>query len=272
MPATPCCARWRRACAPTCAPATSSPASAATSSAILIDRLADEEEAIAIADRVAAAFAQPFAIDGVEHFVTASIGIAVARPSGQRSASAELLIRDADAAMYRAKEGGRARCVLFDAEMRASAMRRLEVERELRHALDRDELALHYQPVISLQNRRDLRPRGAGALAASRPRPARPGRVRLDRRGQRPDRADRALGPGARLPADPRVARAAPGRPPLRRRRQPLRPPGRPPRPARDASPRSSPAPASTRSTCAWRSPRASWSRSRRRRSPRWRR
>ncbi|HEX5712387.1 MAG TPA: EAL domain-containing protein [Solirubrobacterales bacterium] len=119
---------------------------------ILIDRLADEEEAIAIADRVAAAFAQPFAIEGVEHFVSASIGVAVAHPSGRRSASAELLIRDADAAMYRAKEGGRARCVLFDAEMRASAMRRLEIERELRHALERDELTLHYQPVVSLQD------------------------------------------------------------------------------------------------------------------------
>jgi diguanylate cyclase (GGDEF)-like protein/PAS domain S-box-containing protein len=119
---------------------------------ILIDRLADEEEATAIADRVAAAFAQPFSIDGVEHFVTASIGVAVARPSDHRGASAELLIRDADAAMYRAKEGGRARCVLFDAEMRAGAVRRIEVERELRHALDRDELALHYQPVVSLRS------------------------------------------------------------------------------------------------------------------------
>ncbi len=119
---------------------------------ILIDRLADEEEAIAIADRVAAAFAQPFSIDGVEHFVTASIGVAVARPADQRGASAELLIRDADAAMYRAKEGGRARCVLFDAAMRAGARRRLEIERELRHALERDELALHYQPVVSLRS------------------------------------------------------------------------------------------------------------------------
>ncbi|HEX2708663.1 MAG TPA: EAL domain-containing protein [Solirubrobacterales bacterium] len=118
---------------------------------ILIDRLADEEEAIAIADRVAAAFAQPFSIVGVEHFVSASIGIAVARNSEQPTVNAELLIRDADAAMYRAKESGRARCVLFDAEMRAGAMHRLEVERELRHALDRDELTLHYQPVVNLR-------------------------------------------------------------------------------------------------------------------------
>ena len=119
---------------------------------ILVDRLADEDEALAIADRVAAAFAQPFSIDGVEHFVTASVGVAVARSSDGVGASAELLIRDADAAMYRAKEGGRARCVLFDAAMRASAVRRLEVERELREALDRDELALHYQPVVGLRS------------------------------------------------------------------------------------------------------------------------
>jgi diguanylate cyclase (GGDEF)-like protein/PAS domain S-box-containing protein len=119
---------------------------------ILIDRLADEGEAVAIADRVAGAFAQPFSIDGVDHFVTASIGVAVSRPGEERPVNAELLIRDADAAMYRAKESGRARCVLFDAEMRAGAARRLEVERELRHALERDELALYYQPVVSLRS------------------------------------------------------------------------------------------------------------------------
>ncbi len=118
---------------------------------ILIDRLADEEEAIAIADRVSAAFAQPFSMDGVEHFVSASVGVAVASAADQRAANAELLIRDADAAMYRAKESGRARCVLFDAEMRAGAVMRLEVERELRDALDREELALHYQPVVNLR-------------------------------------------------------------------------------------------------------------------------
>jgi diguanylate cyclase (GGDEF)-like protein/PAS domain S-box-containing protein len=119
---------------------------------ILVDRLADEDEAVAIADRIAAAFAEPYAMGGVEHFVSASVGIAVARPSTREPIDADLLIRDADAAMYRAKERGRARCELFDAEMRAGALRRLEVERELRQALERNELELHYQPLIALRS------------------------------------------------------------------------------------------------------------------------
>ena len=117
---------------------------------ILVDRLADEDEAIAIADRVAVAFSEPYSMGGADHFVTASIGIAVARPSGREPVDAELLIRDADAAMYRAKERGRGRCEVFDAAMRARAVSRLETERELRHALGRKELELHYQPVIAL--------------------------------------------------------------------------------------------------------------------------
>jgi diguanylate cyclase (GGDEF)-like protein/PAS domain S-box-containing protein len=119
---------------------------------ILVDRLADEDEAVAIADRIAAAFAEPYSMGGADHFVSASVGIAVARPSSREPVDADLLIRDADAAMYRAKERGRARCELFDAEMRAGALRRLELERELRHALERDELELHYQPLIALRS------------------------------------------------------------------------------------------------------------------------
>ncbi len=119
---------------------------------ILVDRLADEDEAVAIADRIAAAFAEPYSMGGADHFVSASVGIAVARPSSREPVDADLLIRDADAAMYRAKERGRARCELFDAEMRARALRRLEVERELRHALDRNELELHYQPLVALRS------------------------------------------------------------------------------------------------------------------------
>ncbi len=119
---------------------------------VLVDRLTDEEEAVAIADRVLAAFSEPFLVDGVEHFISASLGIAVARPSAHQPADPDLLIRDADAAMYRAKELGRGRIELFDAEMRARALRRLEVERELRQGIGRDELTLVYQPVICLAN------------------------------------------------------------------------------------------------------------------------
>jgi diguanylate cyclase (GGDEF)-like protein/PAS domain S-box-containing protein len=119
---------------------------------ILVDRLADEDEAVAIADRIAAAFAEPYAMGGVDHFVSASVGIAVARPSTREPVDADLLIRDADAAMYRAKDRGRARCELFDAEMRAGALRRLEVERELRRALERNEFELHYQPLLALRS------------------------------------------------------------------------------------------------------------------------
>ena len=117
---------------------------------ILVNRLADEDEALTIADRVAGAFSESYSMGGADHFVTASIGIAVARSTGREPLDPELLIRDADAAMYRAKERGRGRCEVFDAAMRARAVRRLETERELRHALDRDELELHYQPVVAL--------------------------------------------------------------------------------------------------------------------------
>jgi len=117
---------------------------------ILVDRLADEDEAIAIAERVATTFAEPYPMGGAEHFVTASVGVAVAHPGGTDPVDAEMMIRDADAAMYRAKERGRARCELFDAEMRARATHRLEVERELRSGLENQELVLHYQPMVAL--------------------------------------------------------------------------------------------------------------------------
>jgi diguanylate cyclase (GGDEF)-like protein/PAS domain S-box-containing protein len=117
---------------------------------ILVDRLTDAHEALAIADRVSVAFAEPYVMGGAEHFVTASVGIAVTPRSAVERVDAELLIRDADAAMYRAKERGRGRVELFDAEMRARAVHRLEVERELRYALDRNELTVYYQPVVAL--------------------------------------------------------------------------------------------------------------------------
>jgi len=94
-------------------------------------------------------FAQPFLLAGSEHFVTTSIGIALARGDEL----ADELIRDADAAMYRAKDRGRARYELFDEVMREHAIAHLQIERDLRRALERDELALVYQPILSLGGR-----------------------------------------------------------------------------------------------------------------------
>ena len=117
---------------------------------ILVDRLADEDEAVAIADRVSSAFSDAYLVDGIEHFITASLGIAVLRPTSEEPGDPDMLIRNADAAMYRAKDQGRARCEVFDAEMRARALRRLEVERELRQGIDREELVLNYQPMVAI--------------------------------------------------------------------------------------------------------------------------
>jgi diguanylate cyclase (GGDEF)-like protein/PAS domain S-box-containing protein len=111
----------------------------------------DEVHAADIAKRVLAAFAAPFVLEGQDHYLTTSVGIAL---TGRPSATAESLVRDADAAMYRAKDRGRGRYEIFDEDMRHRALARLQLEAELRRAVDRDELELHYQPVISLRSGR----------------------------------------------------------------------------------------------------------------------
>ena len=117
--------------------------------AILVEEVYDEREATVIADRIRDAFVDPFTVRGYDQFINASIGVAVG--SGA-SDDAESLIRDADAAMYRAKDEGRNRAELFDQEMRANAFERLETERELRRALEQEQLVLHYQPIVELAN------------------------------------------------------------------------------------------------------------------------
>jgi diguanylate cyclase (GGDEF)-like protein/PAS domain S-box-containing protein len=115
---------------------------------ILLEDIAGEHDAIEMAERVASVFTRPFVLDGNEHFVTTSIGIALAE-GGER---AEDLLRDAAAAMHRAKERGRARYELFDEALRGRALSRLRVENDLRRALERDELTVHYQPLVSLRD------------------------------------------------------------------------------------------------------------------------
>ena len=119
--------------------------------AVLCEGLPGERGAIEVAQRLLDAISVPIAIDDRPLFVNASIGIAV---SDGRSHSAESVVRDADVAMYRAKDHGGARFELFDSNMRQRMMERLKLEEDLRHALERDELELFYQPLVDLDLRR----------------------------------------------------------------------------------------------------------------------
>jgi diguanylate cyclase (GGDEF)-like protein len=118
---------------------------------ILLDGVVDVERALAIANRLRAAVAQPFQLQGREVVTSISIGVVV---SAARYRRAEDMVRDADMAMYRAKELGKARCEIFDTSMLAAAEERLVVESDLRHALERQELEVYYQPIVSLSEAR----------------------------------------------------------------------------------------------------------------------
>jgi diguanylate cyclase (GGDEF)-like protein/PAS domain S-box-containing protein len=114
---------------------------------VLCEDLASQNDAIAIAERVNESLSGPFEIDDAEVFVGVSIGIAF---PDDNDADPETLIRDADAAMYQAKDRGRARWVVFDNAMRASAVDRLDIENALRRALGRRELRVFFQPLVDL--------------------------------------------------------------------------------------------------------------------------
>jgi diguanylate cyclase (GGDEF)-like protein/PAS domain S-box-containing protein len=115
---------------------------------ILLEDLKGSGEAIAFAERLQKSLAFPFKIDEHEIFISLSTGIALSNSEYQKP---EEILRDADTAMYHAKSSGKARYAVFDREMHTRAMKRLQLETDLRHAVEREEFFVVYQPIVSLE-------------------------------------------------------------------------------------------------------------------------
>jgi diguanylate cyclase (GGDEF)-like protein len=118
---------------------------------ILLEDLPDPSAALGVAERIAEALSRPVRLGDRLVNVTASIGVVI--PDATQRTPGELL-QAADLALYAAKDAGKARWAMFDPSMAASAVDRLELEADLRQALERQELELHYQPLIQLEDGR----------------------------------------------------------------------------------------------------------------------
>ena len=118
---------------------------------ILLDDIHTVSDATHVADRIQEELAKPFQLTGHEVVTSASIGIALSAGGYDKP---EDIVRDADTAMYRAKALGKARHALFDTGMHEQEVRLLKLEADLRHALERDELLVHYQPIVALASGR----------------------------------------------------------------------------------------------------------------------
>ena len=115
---------------------------------VLVEELHDASDAIRISERIRERLALPFNVSGHQIVVTASIGIAF---STGAATEAQDVLRDSEIAMYRAKHAGKARFEVFDNAMHAGAVKRLQLETDLRKALELDELRVHYQPLVDLK-------------------------------------------------------------------------------------------------------------------------
>ena len=127
--------------------------------AVLVEDMLGADGSLLVAERIRDILRPPFSIEGKEVNIGASIGIAT---TDKGSRNPEELLRDADVAMYMAKSQGKDRIAVFESEMHEVLVRRIELEADMRRAIDAEEFALHYQPIVDLQTGRLI---GVEALA-----------------------------------------------------------------------------------------------------------
>ena len=115
---------------------------------VLLEELHDPSDTVRVAERIQQRLAVPFDLNGQEIVLTVSIGVAF---SGNAGAEAQDVLGDAEIAMYRAKSAGKGRCEVFDHAMHAGAIKRLQLETDLRKAIELNQLRVYYQPIVSLR-------------------------------------------------------------------------------------------------------------------------
>lgn len=116
---------------------------------ILLNRTGGQSDVSQVVERIQTKISEPFTIDNYEVFTTASVGIILSEGLDRQ---ADDYLRDADSAMYRAKESGKARYEIFDSEMHVRNLNLLQVEMDLRHAVERNEFEVLYQPIVDLSS------------------------------------------------------------------------------------------------------------------------
>ena len=115
---------------------------------VLLDDVKEATDAMRVAERLRRALQEPFEVDGQQVFTSATVGIAISTTGYERP---EEVLRDAAIALNRAKAEGTSGCEIFDPAMRQQAVARLQVETELRHAIESRAFEVHYQPIVSLR-------------------------------------------------------------------------------------------------------------------------
>ena len=118
---------------------------------VLLTDIAERADVLTIAEKLIARLDDPYPLGGQEYFCSASAGISIAQ---EQDTAPEVLLKNADIALYRAKESGRSNYQFFSEDMNQHAIKTLQVKTGLRHALDRNELVVHYQPQVELRTGR----------------------------------------------------------------------------------------------------------------------